>query len=316
MKALRRKLRKWPIVLAKALKKAVPRSVLKRSMLNSTVTLSTQFSGMGTAERAANIVCRVAKRLRLKCKIRCLSATDIAPAAQKCLKTALHGGCLFTDMIKQVKVKDSAKFKRLSFVKKIRKIKRCKLRKRAWCLVHKKAAVWIICVCIRICSHVLVQLFEICFCKCSPQECRLQQADIVIAGTSCVDFSRAGKRRKENGPTIASTLCWFRRARKAKVWIHENVPDFPDVIPRSMMKIGKKASKPNCRSNADDVSVMHYTCCAPTNMFFLKAGRTHVIKKLEVETAHCGHGKLTSRSRRYRLGFSKRHIDMVRVIIV
>ena len=35
-----------------------------------------------------------------------------------------------------------------------------------------------------------------------------------------------------------------------------------------------------------------------------KGEKTHVIKKLFVKTQHCGHGKLTSWDRCYRIGYS------------
>ena len=66
-----------------------------------------------------------------------------------------------------------------------------------------------------------------------------------------------------------------------QVWIHENVLDFPDHIPANMMRTKRKKGFPGRKRKS-----------------------THIIKKLIVKTGHSGHGKLTSRDRCYRIGYS------------
>ncbi|CAE7220555.1 unnamed protein product [Symbiodinium necroappetens] len=76
-------------------------------------------------------------------------------------------------------------------------------------------------------------------CALHPgQECPLNP-DIVhgalrihVAGSPCIDFSRRGKRQGAAGPTAVVVAIWMAHFLRSNVpiLIHENTPDFPDVL--------------------------------------------------------------------------------------
>ena len=67
----------------------------------------------------------------------------------------------------------------------------------AWCVVHKRA-------------------------------CTFRKADVHVAGSPCVDFSRIGKREGVHGTNVLCYLCWVmqRLLLEEPCILHENVPEF------------------------------------------------------------------------------------------
>ena len=44
-------------------------------------------------------------------------------------------------------------------------------------------------------------------------------------GSSCVDYSRAGRRKKNEGHTLPATLSYVKEMQVSKMSVHENVGD-------------------------------------------------------------------------------------------
>ncbi len=58
----------------------------------------------------------------------------------------------------------------------------------------------------------------------------LWSLQVLIAGSPCADWSRAGNQAGLDGPTSACTLAWLKVAPQAMLVIHENVPQFPRLL--------------------------------------------------------------------------------------
>lgn len=135
--ALHRKLHKWPRRLAACIVKAVPN--VKTSMLSSTFTAATHFSGLATVEQGLKIIRKRSHKYGLQCRPVLVSATDRSKTSQKvllgvCPKTA----CIHSDVCGFVKV-SRKKFERArTFRRKVRLMLKSKLRRRMWCLQHMK----------------------------------------------------------------------------------------------------------------------------------------------------------------------------------
>eukprot|EP00438_Fugacium_kawagutii_P029199 Skav203080 [mRNA] locus=scaffold2182:149729:151098:+ [translate_table: standard] len=72
------------------------------------------------------------------------------------------------------------------------------------------------------------------FCHVHHKECRVaEEADLHIAGTSCVDYSVRGDRAADEGPTLPHTMCWLcmRAMLQEAYLLHENVELFnPELL--------------------------------------------------------------------------------------
>lgn len=117
----------------------------------------------------------------------------------------------------------------------------------------------------------------------------MRAADLLVAGSPCTDFSPSGKRMRLKGPTLKPTLSWFRLARRSKVFVHENVRQFPAAVHRAMLKRNVKKVKK----------------CMKKGLL-----RTHRMFKFKVATNDTGYGKLNQRDRVYRIGI-RHDVEMV-----
>ena len=61
-------------------------------------------------------------------------------------------------------------------------------------------------------------------CDRNGQQCRLPDVDLDTGGLPCVDFSTAGKKRRQEGPTSGIFVAWAKRHKtlRTKLVILEN----------------------------------------------------------------------------------------------
>lgn len=74
----------------------------------------------------------------------------------------------------------------------------------------------------------MADIYETQHCYVHNQQCRLDQgASLEVAGLPCWDYSSAGKRLAENGPTVGTFICHAKRHihTKTPLIILENVKD-------------------------------------------------------------------------------------------
>ena len=138
VKQCRKKIRHWPDKVAGAIRQHLGPKVLANTMLNSRFTVSTEFSGMATAEAGFNIATQMRRKLNCsRCEPVIKSCCDIDRLPQSVLKGT--GSCVFRDVIKMCK-HNTLKFQKAkSVMKKIRVMRKAKLAKRAFCVLHNKA---------------------------------------------------------------------------------------------------------------------------------------------------------------------------------
>jgi len=63
-------------------------------------------------------------------------------------------------------------------------------------------------------------------------ECPVPAVDLEVAGLPCTDFSTAGLRMAEQGPTLLVHLAWARKMSEEQppLILHENVPQYPTPL--------------------------------------------------------------------------------------
>ena len=189
-------------------------SCLKQSLLNSSFSYGSFFSGMGTAEAAVERAATLARARSLNAKARLAFACDFDKGCQALLMQTCrdHGACLIGDVMQTMNAKarwwaasGSCFTTRLAKAMAVpEKAQQC----RVPCLSHR-------------------------------QLCTLQAEDMLVGGSPCVDFSKAGLLKGLEGPSSPTLIAWIRRARHAKVAVHENVDGCPDTsMPLRSLTIG------------------------------------------------------------------------------
>lgn len=232
-----------------AVKRALPPGALQKCMLNQPFTYASMFSGMGTVEVALERVIQVAQSHGLQGQGRLLAVCDWARQCQNILVPLArrHNACCFSDVMHMVSpVARKYASNRQAFSVRIGRV-----------LKHVD-------------SQMLVkrQKPPSGYCLVHNVECRLPNEDLLVGGTSCVDFSKAGLMTGLEGPTSPTLCAYLARARRARVVVHENVDGFPDEP-------------------------------------FENLADTHVVYKLVVDTADQGFGAIIARKRIYRIAFRK-----------
>jgi len=218
-------------------------SCLKQSLLNSSFSYGSFFSGMGTAEAAVERAATLARARSLNAKARLAFACDFDKGCQALLMQTCrdHGACLIGDVMQTMNAKarwwaasGSCFTTRLAKAMAVpEKAQQC----RVPCLSHR-------------------------------QLCTLQAEDMLVGGSPCVDFSKAGLLKGLEGPSSPTLIAWIRRARQAKVAVHENVDGCPDTP-------------------------------------FYALAVTHHWWKFLVETSDTGFGRIVTRKRVYRIFIRK-----------
>jgi site-specific DNA-cytosine methylase len=173
-------------------------------MLSGCFFYSTTFSGMGTPEHALNILSHELRRHGIEFSPRPRSTCDVDRTCQQ-LCHRFHC-CCFGDICSLTKSKfKTTRHSRLSVHARMKRAVQNNARGRlAHCTYHRR--------------HCPVPVGD----------------DCLIGGTSCVDFSNAGKRRRLLGPTFPSTLAFAALASSRDVNVHENVKGFPDIFEQHM----------------------------------------------------------------------------------
>lgn len=232
-----------------AVKRALPPGALQKCMLNQPFTYASMFSGMGTVEVALERAMQVARSHGLQGQGRLLAVCDWARPCQNILVPLArkHRACCFSDVMHMVSPA-ARKYasNRQAFNVRIGRV-----------LKHVD-------------SQMLVKKPKPLsgYCLVHNVECRLPDEDLLVGGTSCVDFSKAGLMTGLEGPTSPTLCAYLARARRARVFVHENVDGFPDEP-------------------------------------FENLADTHVVYKLVVDTADTGFGSIIARKRIYRIAFRK-----------
>ncbi len=52
--------------------------------------------------------------------------------------------------------------------------------------------------------------------------CKVKRDDLTIGGSSCTDYSSAGKRKGTEGKNLGATLALCRRFAESRLGLHEN----------------------------------------------------------------------------------------------
>lgn len=221
--AARLTLNQWPKILMDAVCHAVPVETIKASVLcTDRVAMSTQFSGMGTAEHALQVIKDVLPS-PLQCKIQCTSACDIDKTCQRilgeqagvhacCMGLFMHAqavrgwpggaqacnmyhvsplatcptrqpGCVFADILDCVQCSD-AQFYRARTVESKTKLMLSKVQS------HNEG-----------------------WCTKRQQYCPFGVDDIMVAGSPCVDYSRIGLRAGTSGFSLKLWLVSLQASR-------------------------------------------------------------------------------------------------------
>ena len=106
------------------------------------------------------------------------------------------------------------------------------------------------------------------WCTRHCRRCIVKQNDVLAGGTSCKDYSPAGKRAGVLGNNLAATLAFFRMVKRCRLALHENVPLFPALAE-----------------------------------VFLKD--SHAVHKFIVKPSHGGFKRIQNRARAYRMCIGK-----------
>lgn len=189
---------RWQSVLVKSLLRLVPKTLLAKSLLLSPdVTLSSQFSGMATAEHAIHVLSKRFATHGFHVDIHTKHVCDVDRQCQKYLCNYLENGCVFDDILGFTKLTVSKLKKLRCMDDQISAMHNAVLRKATSCVKHKS-------------------------------KCELVGTDIAIGGSPCVDYSLVGLKRKMNGPTFPCLLAWAQYIVQKNVvlGVHENVPQF------------------------------------------------------------------------------------------
>ena len=75
------------------------------------------------------------------------------------------------------------------------------------------------------------------WCERHQQYCYFRRCDVDCSGFPCVDWTPAGRRRGLHGstlPVLLSLLAWHR-ARRTRIVMLENVPEFPLAVLESLV---------------------------------------------------------------------------------
>jgi len=185
----------WPVSLHRALLRVRPRRLLEQSLLNTNVTFSSQFSGMGTMEEALHIIGIHARACGLKFDSTTLHCCDINKGCQKILKGM--SSCVFADMGGFCKLPNQLS-KADTYAAKIRLALKAPPQRQCLCVVH-------------------------------GTRCHIVPTDIAAGGSPCTDHSLIGRRAGVHGPTFSCFLSWARWVSAADIGVavHENVVPFP-----------------------------------------------------------------------------------------
>jgi hypothetical protein len=199
---------RYPEVIMEAIRRAVPRTKLERSLLAATCEMSTHFSGMGTVEVAADMVCQAAQQiLGLTCVIKSVSLCDSSNNCQNVLRATCDRGadgeapCIFPDVIKLVQLPQGRSKSCDQFLESARRrVMKSRISKRAQCAMHSRAS------------------------------CAVRAGHFSFGGTPCTDFSAIGGRARFAGETMEATVAWFGIVKHLPFGIHENVVRFPQEL--------------------------------------------------------------------------------------
>lgn len=176
---------------------AVGRQALLRSMLNSRLDFSSQFTGWSCADKSLLAIGVEANRRGLAFHPTLVSACEIDRAASKVILDELcaGGACLFDDVIELANLRKAPPASlglQKSVARAMRGGKACPRKKWPICKKHRK--------------------------RCAPRT-----GDMAVAGSSCTDFSSIGARRGVRGKTLTATLAWLRIMKHKRLGLHENV---------------------------------------------------------------------------------------------
>lgn len=189
----------YPRLVMQAVARILPQELLHKSMLNSSFTWATQFSGMGCPETAMGMVVQEAAAIGLSCKPRQLYSCEIDSQCRSYLETAYPSdSCMFGDIL-SFQPGDKRMSQR-GFQYKLARRRSRPLASTAFCYRHK--------------------------CQCPVPKA----VNFLVAGSPCTDFSSAGLQAGLNGKTMEPTLVFCKTIDHADCGLQENVPNFPMLL--------------------------------------------------------------------------------------
>lgn len=111
------------------------------------------------------------------------------------------------------------------------------------------------------------------WCYKHDRMCKIEETDVHVAGTPCVDFSKRGSMLHELGNSYLAFLAWcsVRRRLGDKVVVQENVPEFPNELLERML---------------GDMYYLEWTTLNPVQYGFpIARGRKWVIMRHKLKTS-------------------------------
>jgi hypothetical protein len=169
---------RWHFKVVQTLKKHIPDTDLKTTMLCDRLRVSTSFSGAGTIEIGMHhLKIAVASELGHTFEPTSVSACDINKFCQELL--VRHAPHVFQDVMDRLPEKMHKSLGQSSPQDTMGTIARARLRTRSWCTVCNKL-------------------------------CQVPVSDFDMSGSPCTDWSMIGKRRKAAGPCLPLFLVWAR----------------------------------------------------------------------------------------------------------